>query len=81
MKRLVKMMITNQTLVEITIAVPIGSIEIIDRKVNYEPEDRHHPEYWDIDYDIEVEGLKYDIIDYQDDIIDDKIIQDWRNET
>ena len=75
------MMITNETLVEITIAVPIGNIEIIDRKVDYEPEDRHHPEYWDITYNIEVEGLTYDIVDIQDNTIDNKIKQDWRNET
>jgi len=70
-------MITSETLVRVSFLVPLGNIEIIDAKVSKELETRHNPAYWDITYEIEIDGIDYEIDDYQDDIIDEKLKQDW----
>lgn len=70
-------MITPDTLVRVSFLIPMRDIEIIDAKVSKDQETRHHPAYWDITYDIEVDGVKYEIDDYQDDIIDEKLKQEY----
>ena len=70
-------MITPDTLVRVSFLIPIRDIQIIDAKVSRDLETRQHPPYWDITYEIEVDSVKYEIDDYQDDIIDEKLKQDY----
>lgn len=70
-------MITQDTILEITIEVPMRDIEIIDPKVSYSKTDPQDP--WEIEYSgIMINGMDYKIVEYPDNTIDDKLKQDWR---
>lgn len=70
-------MVTPDTLVRVTFLIPIRDIEILDVKVSKDLETKDHPAYWDITYDIEIDGIDYKIDDYDDGVIDEKLKQDW----
>lgn len=74
-------MITPDTLVRVSFLIPMMYINIFDVKVSKDLETKDHPAYWDITYDIQIDGICFDIDDYDDGIIDEKLKQDYEATT
>lgn len=71
----------NQVLVPITILVPIENIDI-NAEINYEPETRDTPHSYDVSInELSILGLIYDIEYWDSELIDDKAIENWENDT
>ncbi len=67
--------------VEVTILVPIKDIKVTDSKVEKELEDRHTPPGYNVDvWDIEVSGLDYEIVGFDDvsEPLLNKAIEEWK---
>ena len=61
----------SDQMVEITIEVPAKDIHIDVNRIDYDKGDSWNPECIEVDVaGIEIDGLKYDIIEWDDSVID-----------
>jgi len=66
-------------MVRVEIMVPISDIEIINEHCTFTKGDRHHDDEYDSGCDgIYVNGVDYDIEDYDDEAIDQQIVENWK---
>ena len=61
----------SDQMVEITIEVPAKDIHIDVNRIDYDKGDSWNPENIEVDVEgIEIDGLKYDIIEWDDSVVD-----------
>ena len=66
-------------MISVTIHVPMEDITIENAQVIYESGSRHIPRSCTPSYDgISIKGLDYDILSWDYEVLDDKVIEDWR---
>ena len=67
----------SEQMVEVTISVPLRDITI-EADVMYDKGSRHNPDNYDVSAQIKIDGMDYKIESWDETLIDEKAIENYR---